>query len=70
MIFKFIPYFTASTNDPLGAWVALWLSAFGSGHGPRVLGLSPTVGLPAGSVLLCLPMSLPLPLCVSHEHIF
>ena len=38
-----------------GAWGGQWVkaSAFGSGHGLRVLGSSPTSGsLPAGSLLL------------------
>ena len=42
-----------------------WASAFGSGHEPGVPGWSPTAGfrLPAGSLLLPLPVSL----CAFHE---
>ena len=41
------------------AWVTQWLrSAFSSGRDPGVLGSSPTIGFPAGSLLLPLPVSL------------
>ena len=44
------------------------MSAFSSGHDPRVLGSSPTVRLPCsvGSLLLSLPLPLPLLMC-SHS---
>ena len=43
-------------------WLSGWVSAFGSGHDPRVPGLSPTSGSLWGACL-CLSLSL----CVSHE---
>ena len=49
-------------------WLSGWASAFGSGRDPRVLGLNPVSGsLPPhpGSLLLPLPMSLPLCVCLS-----
>ena len=49
-------------------WLSGWVSAYGSGHDPRVLGFSPTSGFPARSLLLSLPMSLPLSLCLSWIH--
>ena len=45
-------------------WLGSLGPAFGPGHDPRVLGSSP-----AGTLLLLLPMSLPLCVCVSHEQI-
>ena len=58
-----------------GAWVAPWVeaSAFGSGHGLRVLGLSPVMGSPLSgepASPLSLPASLPtcdLSLSLSNE---
>ena len=48
------------------AWVAQWLSAcLSSGPDPGVLGLSPCIRLTTGSLLLPLPVSLPLSLCLS-----
>ena len=46
-----------------GAWVAQWVraSAFGSGHGPRVLGSSPA----SGSLLSGEPASSSLSACLS-----
>ena len=32
------------TLKSLGRWLRCWVSAFGSGHDPSVLGLSPTSG--------------------------
>ena len=51
----------------LGAagWLSDWASAFGSGHDPGVLGSSPASGSPPRSLLLPLPVSLPLSLCLS-----
>ena len=51
-----------------GAWVAQWVkaAAFGSGHDPRVLGMSPESGSKQGACFLfSLPASLPasLPTC-------
>ena len=49
-------------------WVAQWLSiAFGLGHDSRVLESCLILGSPTGSLLLPLPVSLPLSVCVSHE---
>ena len=45
-------------------WLSGWASAFHSGH-DLGLGIESHVGLPTGSLLLPLPISLPL--CVSHE---
>ena len=47
-------------------WLNGWVSAFGSGHDPWVLGSSPASGSPQGacfSLCLCLCLSL----CVSYE---
>ena len=41
-----------------------WVSAFGSGHDPGVLGLDP-----AGSLFLSLPMSLPLSVSLMNKYI-
>ena len=49
-------------------WLSGWVSAFGSGYDPRILGWSPTLGSLQGScfsLCLCLHLSL----CVSHEQI-
>ena len=50
----------------LGApqWLSGWASAFDSGCGPGVLGLSPTLGSLHGA---CFSLCLSLLLCVSHE---
>ena len=61
-------------NEIRGTWVAQWVkaSAFGLGHDPRVLGLSPTLGSllsrdPA-SPPLSVPASLPTcDLCLSNK---
>ena len=46
--------------------MAQWFgAAFSPGCDPGDLGLSPTIGLPAWSLLLPMPVSLPLSLCVS-----
>ena len=45
-------------------WLSGWASAFGSRHDP---GIETYIGLPAWSLLLLLPVSLPISLCVSHE---
>ena len=45
-------------------WLSDWVSAFSSGHDP-VSGIESRIGLPEGSLLLPLPVSLPL--CVAHE---
>ena len=52
-------------GDP---WVAQQFStAFSPGRDPRDLGLSPTWGVPAWSLRLPLPVSLPLSLCDYHK---
>ena len=50
------------------AWVAQWLSIYLQVRSwPRSPGIESHIGLPVRSLLLPLPMSLPLSLCVSHE---
>ena len=54
-------------DEQVGApgWLSGWVSAFGSGHDPGVLGSTPISGSLAGRLLLPLPMFLPLSLCFS-----
>ena len=51
-----------SSLGRLGGSAVARLSAFGSGRDPKV-----HIGLPAWSLLVPLPVSLPLSLCVCHE---
>ena len=64
--FPQLPGNRSGEDDPLKhlsgmpEWLSVWLSAFGSGHDPRVLGSSPTSGSPWGvyfSLCLCLCLS-------------
>ena len=48
-------------------WLSGWASVFGSGCDPGVLGSNPISGSPQGSLLLPLPMSLPLSLCLMNK---
>ena len=43
-------------------WLSVWVSAFGLGHDP---GIELHIRLPTGSLILPLPMSLPLSVCLS-----
>ena len=59
-----IDFCHTGTPGWLSGWVCLWLRAWS-----RSPGIKSHIGLPAWSLLLFLPMSLPLSLCVSHEWI-
>ena len=59
------PHFPRPTGHETSRWVRDWVSSFGSGHDPRVLGLSLALGSLWGacfSLCLCLCLSLSLDL--------
>ena len=48
-------------------WLTGWASAFSSGRDPGVLRSNLHIGLPAGSLILPLPMSLPFSVCLVNK---